>query len=204
MLEKTQWMKKDELKELQLRKVKALLRHAYENVPYYHALFKEKGFRPDHFGGLDDLHKIPVMQRSVLGSKRNELIPGNVKESELVSCKTSGTTSTPLLFYHSKMEIPWSLASEDRGFAWAGYRTGAKLIYLRLFSPNDLLASAGQRLQRLVKRWKLLGGYGLSEQAMEKFCGKQRNFRPDFAWGYGSSQHICIFLASASRVQDSS
>jgi phenylacetate-CoA ligase len=68
-------MRRDELRELQVRKVKALLRHAYENVPYCHALFREKGFRPDHFSGLDDLHKIPVMQRLVLGSKRNELIP---------------------------------------------------------------------------------------------------------------------------------
>jgi phenylacetate-CoA ligase len=92
VLEKTQWMKRDELKALQARKVRALLRHAYENVPYYHSLFREKGFRPDRFGGLDDLHEIPVMQRSVLGSKGNELIPRNVKESELFANRTSGTT----------------------------------------------------------------------------------------------------------------
>ena len=192
-LEKTQWMKRDELEELQVRKVKALLRHAYENVPYYHSLFREKGFRPDHFGGLDDLHEIPVMQRSVLDSKRNELIPGNVKESELISCKTSGTTSSPLAFYRSRMEIPWYLASGARGYSWAGYRTGAKVIYLRLFSPHDQLASARQRLQRLIRRWKLLGGYGLSEQSMEEFCRKQRNFQPDFV--HGGAGPVNIFAS---------
>jgi hypothetical protein len=32
VLDKTQWMRRDELRELQVRKVKALLRHAYENI----------------------------------------------------------------------------------------------------------------------------------------------------------------------------
>jgi phenylacetate-CoA ligase len=118
-----------------------------------------------------------------LSSKRNELIPRNVKESELKSCQTSGTTSTPLTFYHSKMEIPWYLASETRGYGWAGWRTGDKVIYLKLFEPHSEEASANQRLQRIIRRWNLLGGYGLSEQSMEKFCRKKRNLRSDFVQG---------------------
>lgn len=42
-LEETQWWSPDELRELQNEKLRALIRHAYENVPYYHRVFGERG-----------------------------------------------------------------------------------------------------------------------------------------------------------------
>jgi phenylacetate-CoA ligase len=194
-LDKTQWMKKEELQQLQMRKLKMLLRHAYENVPYYHELFRKSGFRPTDFGKLEDLQKIPVLRRSDLRSKLNELVARNVKKSELVSCKTSGTTATPLKFYQSKTEIPWYLAAEARGYSWARYKTGDKVIYLRILEPNDALARLMARITRFIRRWKLMGGYNLSEKSMLEFCSKNRNFKPDFVHGGGGPLNIFgVFL----------
>jgi phenylacetate-CoA ligase len=188
-------MKKEELQQLQIQKLKILLRHAYENVPYYHESFKKNDFRPSDFNKLEDMQKIPVLQRSELRLKSEEFIAKNFKTSELISCKTSGTTATPVKFYRSKVDMTWDMAAELRGYGWAGYKTGAKLVYLRLFGPNDLLTSVKYRLERLANRWKLLGGYDLSEKSMASFCTRTRSFRPHFVLGgAGPTNIFAVFL----------
>ncbi len=178
-----------------VRKLKTFLRHAYENVPYYHESFKKNGFHPSSFSGLGDLQKIPVLQRSELRLKLNELVAENAKKSNLISSKTSGTTATPVNFYRSKIDITWDMAAWLRGLGWAGFESGAKLVYIRLFEPNDSLASVRSRLERRVKRWRLLGGYDFSEKSMASFCSKNRNFKPDYVLGgAGPTNIFAVFL----------
>jgi len=108
-------MKKEELQQLQLQKLKVLLKHAYENVPYYHESFRKIGFRPTELTRLEDLHKIPVLQRSDLRYETNELLAKNIGKTEIVTCKTSGTTATPVEFYAATWTFPgtWQLNSVD-------------------------------------------------------------------------------------------
>lgn len=190
VLEKTQWMKKEELQRLQMRKLRILLNHAYDNVPYYHDLLKKRSLRPTDFRSLEDLRKLPVLQRSQLRLKTDELTAKNVGKSELIPCKTSGTTATPVKFYRSRTEIPWGLAAQARGYDWAGFRTGSKLVYIRLFAPNDELARMKATLIRSLQRSKLLGGYDLSEKSLASFCTKNRNFKPDYILGAPCTTNI--------------
>jgi phenylacetate-CoA ligase len=101
-LERTQWMEKEELERLQMRKLKALLRHAYDNVPYYHRILRNNGLRPTDFKSLEDTRKIPILKRSSLKLKPEELLARNLGKRQLVACATSGTTATPLRFYLTK------------------------------------------------------------------------------------------------------
>jgi phenylacetate-CoA ligase len=188
-------MKKEELQQLQIQKLKVLLRHAYENVPYYHESFKRNGFHPSDFNKLEDMQKIPVLQRSELRLKQKEIMARNVKKKDLVSCATSGTTATPVKFYRSNVEITWDMAAELRGYGWAGYKTGAKLVYIRRIGPNDVLANAKHRLERFLNRWKLLNTYYLSEKLMASFGSKMGSFKPDFVLGPPAPTNIfAVFL----------
>ncbi|OYT25733.1 MAG: hypothetical protein B6U97_04965, partial [Candidatus Altiarchaeales archaeon ex4484_96] len=38
-LKKSQWWKPAQLEDLQNKKLRALIKHAYHNVPYYHQVF---------------------------------------------------------------------------------------------------------------------------------------------------------------------
>ena len=50
----------DELKHLQDRKLRAVVRHAYQNVPYYRSLFDSVGLSPEEIRTIDDLKLIPM------------------------------------------------------------------------------------------------------------------------------------------------
>ena len=45
-LEKSQWWSLKEVQAYQNKNLREMLNHAYNNVPYYHKLFKEKGLSP--------------------------------------------------------------------------------------------------------------------------------------------------------------
>jgi len=202
ILEKTQWMKKGELQRLQVRKLKILLKHAYENVPYYHGTFKKNRFRPIDFSELRDLQKIPVLQRSSMHSKSEELLARNENKTDLISCRTNGTTATPVKFYRSKMDMTWGTASLIRGHGWAGYKTGAKLAYIRRVRPNDELARIDHRIRRFVNRSKLLNVHDLSEESMASFSRRLCGFEPDYVEGIAGPTNIyAVFLLENPRFR---
>jgi phenylacetate-CoA ligase len=188
-------MKKEELKRLQKRKLKALLRHAYENVPYYHRILRNSGFRPANFNSLDDMQRIPILKRSSLGLKPEEMLAQNLGKRQIVVCATSGTTATPLRFYQRKTEVPWHVAAELRGYGWAGYRPGDKCVHVRRVRPGCVLNRPVERLRRLTLRSKLLNTLNLSEKTLASFTSTLQKFQPDYVLGAaGSTNILATFL----------
>ena len=53
----------DELRALQLERLKWSVRHAYDNVPHYRKAFDEKGVHPDDLKTLEDLAKFPFTSK---------------------------------------------------------------------------------------------------------------------------------------------
>jgi phenylacetate-CoA ligase len=51
------------MRELQLERLKWSIRHAYDNVPYYRKSFDEAGFSPDSFKSLDDMKRVPFLEK---------------------------------------------------------------------------------------------------------------------------------------------
>jgi len=49
----------DELKQYQFTKLKKILNHAYESVPFYRERFQKNGFIPDDIRNIDDILPIP-------------------------------------------------------------------------------------------------------------------------------------------------
>jgi len=182
-------MKKRDLQRLQIKKLKALLRHAYENVPYYHEAFRREKFRPADLKCLADLCKVPVLKRSALREKLERLIAKNIPKKELVCRLTNGTTAVPVKFYRSKEDISWGIGAELRGYSWAGYEVGDKVARIWRILP-DLNKSFKFKLENFLRRHKILNILNMSEKSMKSFARKMHNFHPDFIWGYSGSTNI--------------
>lgn len=178
-LEKTQWMKREELRGLQVSKLKALLKQAYENVPYYHRCFKENKFYPTDFKTLEDLSKIPVLHRSSIRSEADRLLARNADERKLVKWKTNGTTDVPLSFFRSRTDIGRGTAAELRSFGWGGYKIGDKAVLIHRVSPHDL-GNVEDRLKLRLNRTRLFNVAYLSENYMESFCSAMQKFKPQY------------------------
>jgi phenylacetate-CoA ligase len=49
---------------MQVKKLRAIVRHAYENVSFYHSKFRDAGVKPDDVKSVEDLRKMPVTSKT--------------------------------------------------------------------------------------------------------------------------------------------
>ncbi len=104
-LRKTQWLRPDDLERLQWEKLHRVLRHAYENVPYYRRLFDHARLRPTDIRSDKDLEQIPITTKEALQEAPFEdLLARGVTLAQCIERKTSGTTGRPLRILLTRRE----------------------------------------------------------------------------------------------------
>lgn len=197
-LEKTQWLKERDLQRLQFKRLKTLLIHAYENVPYYHDLFKEMNFHPLNFRSLQDLSQFPVLTRSAMREHSERLKARNLSERKTETWLTSGTTAAPLKLCRSKHDLSWGVAAELRGFGWAGYEPGDKRGLLWIVHPDER-KDFKFKLKNLLLRNVVLDITFISEKSMASFARKMHILKPQFLRGYSSSMSVFASFVSQNK-----
>ncbi|TET77421.1 MAG: phenylacetate--CoA ligase family protein [Candidatus Cloacimonadota bacterium] len=104
-LRKDQWLPREKLEEIQVKRLRVLLRYAYENVKYYRKLFDSVGVKPEDIKTVEDLSKIPITTKSQLQKlSPDEIIAKGVEPEKCVKIRTSGSTGTPLDIILAKKE----------------------------------------------------------------------------------------------------
>src|SRR5262249_18220102 len=85
----------EEMDALQLERLRAMIRHCQEKVPFYQKAFARVGFRPEHFKTLDDLRHIPVLTRQDLQDNFDELKAGDPSTYQPEKSYSGGSTGEP-------------------------------------------------------------------------------------------------------------
>ena len=114
-IRKSQRLSPSELEELQNRKLRAIVKHAYENVPYYHKLFNSAKLKPADIRVKEDLVKIPITTKKVLQRLPiSERVTKGVDINKCIKCRTSGSTGEPLDVFLNKRELSHRVAMQTR------------------------------------------------------------------------------------------
>jgi len=124
-----------ELEALQLERLRAVVAHAASHVPYYRDLFREIGFSAADLRSLDDLRRLPVLERETVRDQPDLLVADNVVRARLQGVSTSGSTGTPLVVYKDRRALEEGATRRWRAYRACGYRPGDKIF--RLLHPPD-------------------------------------------------------------------
>jgi len=112
-LSRSQWFKPAELKRLQEKRLRAIIRHVYENVPLYHRKFDSAGVKPSDIRTVEDLTKIPfTTKKEVKSGIPDEIIARGYDVNECVRMSTSGTSGGPMPVFYDKRFLGHCLAAE--------------------------------------------------------------------------------------------
>ena len=130
-LNRSQWWDRGKLEEYQIKELSRLLKHAYQNVPYYRKIFDELGLKPGDIQSYADLRKLPCLTKDAFKQNFDKLIATNVNRDDLFADHTSGTTGKPLQFYEDDSTRQKELAFVRHHWARVGFRPGDALIGLR-------------------------------------------------------------------------
>lgn len=190
-LRENQWWSPDKIAELQLERLKALLRHAYQNVPYYSQRFAEAGLHPDDIKTLDDLAKLPILTKRDIRENRSELVARHFPQSQVVSTATSGSTGEPLQFFRSRESNARGLAGVFLAYSWYGYQPGDKRAHLWGVSRHDsIMQSLFKKIRLRISRIVYLDAYNMSENQMGRFARKLYQFKPKMITAYASAAYL--------------
>jgi len=103
--EKIETLPPEEIKKIQLQKLKEQVKHCYENSAFYRKKFDSVGLKPEDIKTLEDLQKIPFTIKSDL---RDNYPFGMVaaKSDEIVEIHaSSGTTGNPIIGSYTKGDM---------------------------------------------------------------------------------------------------
>lgn len=184
-LERTQWWTAEKIRELQVNRLKDLLIHAGDRVPYYRELFAQIGFDPRGIRSLDDLSRLPLLTKDVIRANGLKLQAEGAKDVKRLS--TTGSSGDPLQFYVGKARVSHDVAAKWRATRWWGVDIGDPEI-VAWSSPIEISAQDRVRQARdTVFRTRLLSTHALSPQKIDQFLDDIRAFRPRMLFGYPSS-----------------
>ena len=90
---------KEDITEIQFKKYKDLVEYAWNDIPAYRKHWSDNGFDPSHFKSLDDVHKIPKINKDFVRENLEEMVPESYDRARLSLVRTGGTTGMPMNFY---------------------------------------------------------------------------------------------------------
>jgi len=181
---KNQWLKPEALKKLQEKKLRAIIRHAYDNTEFYRRKFDSAGVKPDDIKTVEDLKKIPFTTKQEV--RENSTTTLLSRGTNLANCRivpTSGSTGIPLNAVYDEAADDYSKAVNLRSMM----ENGLKL--------TDRLLSIGDTRLKSKKAW--FQKYGLFDLSFidafdtpENQVNKIKQIKPDAILGYPSQLNL--------------
>ncbi|GHF56449.1 phenylacetate--CoA ligase PaaK [Streptomyces thermodiastaticus] len=124
LLDQGERLDPQELRALQLDRLRATLRHAYENVPFHRDAFDRAGVRPEDCRTLDDLARFPFTSKADL----RETYPFGMfavpRERIRRFHASSGTTGRPTIVGYTDRDLSLWADMVARSLRAAGARPG--------------------------------------------------------------------------------
>jgi phenylacetate-CoA ligase len=182
-LQESQCWSQEKIEEYQIEQLGKLLRHAYENVPYYRKVFDERRLKPKDIKSLEDLRRnFPLLTKETIKKCKDEFISKTHGKHQLKSVHTGGTTGSPLhFFYEEGVSIPKEKAFFWRMWNWHGYRWGDRCLAI------TGAYEVGDRVQYSpVERCVYLYNPIIDAQHVRDYVDLIKRFRPKVIRAYPS------------------
>ncbi|WP_409524436.1 phenylacetate--CoA ligase PaaK [Nitrincola sp. MINF-07-Sa-05] len=117
----------DELRHVQLQRLRSTLAHAYKNVPFYRKAFDDKGLHPLDIHSLEDLAKVPFTTKTDLRDNYPFGMFATPMSDVVRVHASSGTTGKPTVVGYTQNDIDTWASVVARSIRAAGGSKGDKV-----------------------------------------------------------------------------
>lgn len=191
------WRPAAALRPLQAARLRRLVHHAYEHVPYYRELFRAAGVRPQDIRQPQDLAALPVTYRADL---QDRPLAERVAHGTDLSCctinYTSGSTGKPFAVILDTADLWRQSLGLLRSYMEIGYRPTDRYCCIAATPEKERFRYGVQRLG-LFRSYYIPAVTGIEEQIQAL-----RDFRPDFLISYPSNLRALAGHIQAKGIDD--
>ncbi|WP_338597538.1 hypothetical protein [Clostridium baratii] len=171
----------EQKEEYHLSKLKEILIYSYENTIFYRKRFDEAGFNPYKFNNVEELNKIPTINKQIVLDNFDELI-SNEKIDHYVAY-TGGSTGRPLTILLDTASI-----YKEKAFV---YKYWSKFGYD--YKKSKIATFRGLEFKKKLYKYNpidtqiILNPFKLNENNIEEYVKIIDKFNPEFFHGYISA-----------------
>lgn len=187
-LVKNQLRPYSELRKEQDSQLRRIIDYAYSNIPYYHRVFKDLNITPEDVKGISDLEKLPILTKEIIKQNWDQFKPLNINKIKYYEWATGGSTGTPLRYRVDKFDRFLAGAILYKGWGYAGYCLGDRMIFLAgasldVGTKSNLITKAHEIARNIRK----LSSFDMGEVEMGSYVRTINSYKPKFIRGYASS-----------------
>lgn len=136
--EKIEGLSRDEIRVIQLERLKKQVAYNYENSPFYKQKLDQAGARPEDIKNFKDFTKVPIMTKDEHRRAQEESLEKYGNPYALLACaprerivrinSTSGTTGMPTLYSLTQHDVDVVNEMHARKYWRAGIRPGDVML----------------------------------------------------------------------------
>lgn len=188
---------RSQIEAYQIEKLRVLISHASEHVPFYRDYFKKNNLSLDDFTALSDINKLPIVSKSVIRELgADQFIADNVSSIDSFVARSSGSTGEPFSFYISKDAYSFNMATKLRTWYHAGYRLGDSYMKIGVGKGRTSLI---KKIQDKVNNCDLVPYFALNEQNINRILDRIESEKPLFIRSYPSP----LYALAKQRIHNS-
>ena len=199
LMESSKWDLK-KLKDYQNNEFLKIVNHCFKNVPYYQELFADYGLTNKDISSLDDIKKIPTLNKKQILENFEKLQAINYKNLKKYEFSTSGSTGKKLKFLGTD-----DVFKKEAAFVLRYYKnTGATMydkpsVWLRRYVPKDSKSPLWYYDYELKRLY--LSAYHINENTITEYFRKINSLEASTMVAYPSSVYILALLAKKKNLK---
>ena len=174
------------IRSWQTRRLRAIVRHAWDNCEGYRELYRKAGVTPDDIQDVDDLRHLPCITKQML---QNNLEAFSAPLRGRHYMTTGGSTGIPFGFYVTSQNKHIENAFIHASWQRTGWKPGCRSAILRgAFVGSKAQLWAYDSYRRQLK----MSSYYLSPMTLPIYLDVLQRFQPETLQAYPSA---CLLLA---------
>lgn len=202
VLERTQFDPPEVIRTRQLQALQAMLKHAWETVPYYRAAWAKAGLHYTDLRQLRDLEAFPVLTKADIRRHGRALVSSAYDIAKLRAKETSGSTGVPLTIYCDEDAMQWKAACTIRSDEWSGYRLGQRVAKMWGNPEYQKHGLKGRLRNHFFDRANYINTLDITDERLAAFARSLRRRPPGLLYGHAHSLYLLACAMKKSRMLD--
>lgn len=185
----------DRLRAYQDERLREVVASAAAHVPFHRARFERLGIDPASIRGVDDLGRLPILEKVEVIAAGTDLLSTREPRPRLRTYPTSGSTGTPLVVHH-----PDTILQLEWAFLWARLRPAdTRGQPFSSFTGLELLPASREKPPYWVDNWasrqRMYSIFHMNEHTLGDYVRSLDRRYSAYYLGYPSAVYtICEYM----------
>lgn len=178
----------EERREWMLRRLRAVVRRAAWETPFYRARFRDAGFDPESDFTFDDYARLPVLEREEIAEGIASMIVERVPPEVRRLDGTGGSTGVPLQYWSGPEERGWRVSGQVHFMRRLGVPRGVRTAFLWGHHIDQRERTQWrERLRDAVTNRRWYDCFRLSPELLLQYHEDLKGYRPACLTAYASA-----------------